>query len=92
MSGETFSHQNDQLNCPECGHELDLPPPRPARSLGQAAMTEMVAEQIPAELIERIRREAMELCAGEDDPVLRNTLYESAYQYLYARLYEARIG
>lgn len=89
MQGDKFSHQNDQLSCPECGHELDLPPPT---SLGRLAMTEAMLEEppIPQELLDRIEQDATELSAGENDPALRKAVYESAYRILYSRLCEAR--
>lgn len=88
MTGEQLRPQNDELNCPRCGHELDLPPPI---ALGALAMTEALAEPtIPPELLERIDRDAKDLSAGEPDPQLRKAVYESAYRILYSRLREAR--
>lgn len=43
MEKQPGQEPNEQVSCPQCGHELDLPPP--LAGLGRVAMSEALIEQ-----------------------------------------------
>lgn len=82
MGSELPHHSSENLNCPQCGHELDLPPPLPEVSL---MSIDLVLEELDAvdgplstPVREELRRVGEEAAANAVAESLRDQLARTA--------------